>query len=120
MTARFRKQPLALCPRLPLTGEPPPTPLDSLLLCDRHHRDIDLVEAHALQQVLGIRVHIQGAIVGVLGEVKGGDLRHVLILSFAFFFLQFEGDASHRAALDPLHEMGGVACDLIQEGGLVS
>jgi hypothetical protein len=57
----------------------------------------------ALEQVLGLRVDVEGAVVAVLGEVKGGDLGHVLILAFTFLFLQLEGDTADGASLNTLH-----------------
>merc|ERR1711939_684320 len=45
-------------------------PLGDLLLLDGDDVDWDAVEAHALQQVLGLLVHIEHAALGVLGEVE--------------------------------------------------
>ena len=81
-------------------------------LCHRHDVDRDAIEAHALKQILGISINIQLTRFGVLCEVESGDLGDVLILSFTFLFLQFEGDASDGTALDALHQVGGVAGDL--------
>jgi hypothetical protein len=47
-----------LCSRLPLSREPSSTSLNRLLLRDRDDSDVDLIEAHALQQILRIRIHI--------------------------------------------------------------
>jgi hypothetical protein len=100
------------CSCLPLTLEPPATPLDCLLLCDWDDGDVHLIKAHTLQHILRIRIHVKGAIFGVLGKVEGRNFRHILIFAFTLFFLQLEGDASDRSPLDPLHQMGGVARDL--------
>ena len=34
-------------------------------------------------------------------------------MSLSFLLLQLDGDASHRASLNPFHQMCDVACDLI-------
>lgn len=68
--------------------------------------------AEGLEQVLGLLVHVELAALGVLGEVEGGDLGDVLILALALLLLQLEGDAADGAALDALHQMGGVAGNL--------
>ena len=49
----------------------------------------------------------------VLRKVQGRNLRHVLIFSFPLLFLQLERDATDGSALDTLHEMGGIAGDLL-------
>jgi hypothetical protein len=74
-----------------------------LLLCHRDNIHRNAIKPHALQQILGIAINIQLTALGILGEVEGGDLGHVLIFALALFFLQFEGDATHGAALDALH-----------------
>lgn len=91
------------CSRLPLTLEPPSPSLDSLLLRDRYDCDIHLIESHTLQQILCIRIHVQRAIVCVLGEVESRNFGDVLIFPFSLFFLQFKGDASDGSTLDSLH-----------------
>jgi hypothetical protein len=110
---------LLLPPRwpLPTLERPSPTSLLRRLLADRHNIDRDSIETHALEQILRIVIHIQLSRLGVLREVEGRDLRHVLILALTFLFLELEGDAADGAALDALHQVGGVACDL--GGGLV-
>lgn len=85
------------------------------MLGDGDNIDGDRVEAHALEQVLGIGINVQLAALGVLGEVQGGDLGHVLILAFTLFFLQLEGDTADRSSLNTLHQMGGVTGDLEAE-----
>lgn len=76
-----------LCSWRPLTLEPPPAPLDNLLLRDWYDGDVDLIEAHALQQIFGIRIDFQRAIVGILGEVEGGDFGNILVFALTLFFL---------------------------------
>lgn len=83
-----------------------------LLLGDRDNVDRDRIEAHALQEVLGVRVDVQLAALGVLGEVQSRDFGDVLILALTLFFLELEGDASDGSTLDTLHQVRGVACDL--------
>ena len=55
------------------------------------------------QQILRLPIDIQLPALRVLREVERRDLGHVLVLALALFFLQLEGDAAHRAALDALH-----------------
>lgn len=108
-------------------------PLGHLLLLHRDDVDGDAVElftvcqpscppsvpslcectyAHRLEHVLGLLVHIQHATLAVLREVERRHLGHVLILPLTLLFLQLEGDAANGAALDTLHQVGGVAGDL--------
>ena len=86
--------------------------IDGLLLCDGDDVDVDAVEAHGLEQVLGLLVDVELAALRVLREVEGGHFGHVLILALALLFLQLEGDTAHWATLDTLHQVGGEACDL--------
>ena len=67
---------------------------------------------HALQQVLGLLVHVQHARLRVLGEVERRHLWHELILPLTLLFLQSEGDTADGATLDTLHQVGGVTGDL--------
>ena len=62
-----------------------------------------------LEQVLGLGIDLELA---GLGEVEGGDLGDVLVLALALLLLQLEGDAADGAALNALHQVGGVAGDL--------
>jgi len=48
----------------------------------------------------------------VLRKVQSRNLRHVLILPFSLFFLQFEGDTADWTTLDTFHQVSGVAGDL--------
>ena len=68
-----------------------------------------------LQQVLGLDVDVQLAGLGVLGEVEGGDLGHVLILAFSLLFLQLERDTADGTTLDALHQMCDISGDLISQ-----
>merc|ERR1711939_870049 len=67
-------------------------PLGDLLLLDGDDVDWDAVEAHALQQVLGLLVHIEHAALGVLGEVESRHLWDVLVLPLTLLLLQLAGD----------------------------
>lgn len=69
--------------------------------------------AHALKQVLGLRVDVELAGLG-LGNIQSGDLRNVLILALTLLLLELEGDTADRATLDTLHKVGGVTSDLYQ------
>lgn len=69
--------------------------------------------AKVLEQVLGLSVDIQLARLGVLGEVEGGDLRYVLILALTLLLLQLEGDTADGTLLNTLHQVGGVAGNLV-------
>jgi hypothetical protein len=71
--------------------------------------------AHALQQILGVLVDIELAIVVELSKVEGRDLGDVLILSLTLLFLKLEGDAADRASLDTLHQVGGEAGNLVSQ-----
>ena len=71
--------------------------------------------AEALEQVLGLLVYVERARLAVLGEVEGGDLGDVLILALTLLFLKLEGDTADGAALDTLHQVCGVAGDLVAE-----
>lgn len=113
-------------------------PLGDLLLLDGDDVDRDAVElgksvspsfrtisilgistyAHALQQVLGLLVHIEHAALGVLGEVESRHLWDVLVLPLTLLLLQLEGDTTDRATLDTLHQVGGVAGNL--ESGILA
>ena len=90
--------------------------LSNCIQCQPHHRHRlkypGCTYAHRLQHVLGLLVHIQHTALAVLGEVERRHLRHVLILPLTLLFLQLERDAAHGAALDTLHQVGGVAGDL--------
>jgi hypothetical protein len=71
--------------------------------------------AHALEQVLGLLVHVQGAALRVLGEVESRDLRNVLILALTLLFLQLEGNTTDGSSLDTLHQMCGVSGNLVPQ-----
>ena len=73
---------------------------------------ISCTYAHRLEQVLCLLIHVQHPTLAVLCEVERRHLGHVLILPLTLLFLQLEGDAAHRSALDTLHQVGGVAGDL--------
>ena len=66
-----------------------------------------------LEQVLGLGIDLQLAVVGVLGEVESGDLGDVLVLALTLLLLELEGDTADRALLDTLHQVGGVTGNLV-------
>lgn len=84
-------------------------------MSDWNHVDWDRVEAKALEEVLSLSVDIQLTSLGVLGEVKGGDLGNVLILALSLFFLKLEGDTTDWTTLNTFHQMGGVTSNLVAE-----
>ena len=89
--------------------------LNWCVLANCDNVDWDAVEAHVLQQILGIWVDIKLSRLGVLSEVQSGDLWYVLILSLTLLFLQLEGDTSDWSTLNTLHQVSGVTCDLCQQ-----
>jgi len=50
-----------------------------------------------------------------LGEVEGRNLGNELILALTLLFLELEGNATDGSSLNPLHEMGGVAGNLVAQ-----
>lgn len=68
-----------------------------------------------LEQVLGLGIDVQLARLGVLGEVESGDLGDVLILALTLLLLQLEGDTTDGTVLDTLHQVGGVAGNLVAQ-----
>ena len=69
--------------------------------------------AEVLEEVLGLGVDIELTALGVLGEVESGDLGNVLILALTLLLLQLEGDTADGATLDTLHQVSGVAGNLL-------
>ena len=65
--------------------------------------------AKVLEEVLSLGIDLELA---GLGEVERGNLGDVLILALTLLLLQLEGDAADGAALDALHQVGGVAGNL--------
>lgn len=74
-----------------------------------------LTYAEVLEQVLGLAVDVQLAVLRVLGEVQSGDLGDVLVLALTLLLLKLEGDATDGATLNTLHQVGGVASNLCKE-----
>ena len=68
-----------------------------------------------LEQVLGLLVDVELAALRVLGKVQGRDLGDVLVLALALLLLQLEGDTADGAALDALHQVRGVAGNLVAQ-----
>ena len=71
-----------------------------------------LTYAEVLEQVLGLAVDVQLAVLRVLGEVQSGDLGDVLVLALALLFLELERDTADGTTLDTLHQVSGVAGNL--------
>lgn len=71
-----------------------------------------------LEQVAGLEVDVQAALVGQLGEVESGDLGNVLILALTLLLLKLEGDTADGATLDTAHQMGGVTSNLYGNGSV--
>lgn len=83
-----------------------------------HSRDLQTLGntyAEVLKEVLGLGIDIELAALGVLGEVESGDLGNVLILALTLLLLKLEGDTADGATLNALHQMGGVAGNLVAE-----
>lgn len=70
-------------------------------------------EAESLEEVGGVVVNLE-LVVGVR-EVKGRDLGDVLVLSLSLVLLELERDTSDGALLDSLHQVSGVASNLVSE-----
>lgn len=67
-----------------------------------------------LEQVLGLAVDLEKAALVVRG-VEGRDLGDVLVLALTLLLLELEGDAADGATLNALHQVGGVAGNLVAE-----
>lgn len=73
--------------------------------------DREVVEAEAAHQLVRVRVNLQGSD----RRVEGGHLGHVLVLALTLLLLELERDAAHGAALNPLHQVGREAGDLVAQ-----
>jgi hypothetical protein len=71
--------------------------------------------AKVLEKVAGLSVDLELSRLGVLGKVESRDLRNVLILALTLLLLQLEGDTADGTTLDTLHQVGGVAGNLVAE-----
>lgn len=69
--------------------------------------------AKVLEQVLGLLVDLELAGLRGLGEVESRHLGDVLILALTLLLLELEGDTANGTLLDTLHQVGGVAGDLL-------
>ena len=85
--------------------------LGDLLLADGDNVDLEVVEAHVLEQGLGVGVDVELAGLG-LGDIQSRDLGDVLVLALTLLLLELEGDTADGATLDTLHQVGGVTSDL--------
>lgn len=70
-------------------------------------------ESESLEEVGSVVVNLE-LVVGVR-KVKSRDLGDVLVLSLSLLLLELEGDTSDGTLLDSLHEVGGVASNLVSE-----
>lgn len=77
-----------------------------------HWKGWENTYAEVLEQVAGLEVDVQAALVGQLGEVESGDLGNVLILALTLLLLKLEGDTADGTTLDTAHQMGGVTSNL--------
>lgn len=68
--------------------------------------------AEVLEEILGLDVDLELTRLVVRG-VKGGDLRNVLILALTLLLLKLEGDTADGTTLNTLHQVGGVAGNLL-------
>ena len=75
----------------------------------------EITYAHRPEQVLGLLVNVEHTALAVLGKVQRRDLGDVLVLALTLLFLQLEGDTTDGTALDTLHQVGGVAGDLVAQ-----
>jgi hypothetical protein len=91
------------------------TTLGELLLGNGDDVDGDRLEAKVLEEVLGLAIDVELAALGVLGEVQSGDLRNVLILTLTLLLLKLEGDTTDGSTLNSLHQVGGVAGNLVAQ-----
>lgn len=82
-----------------------------LNLRNRNNIDLHVLEAQALQEILGLGINVQLAALE-LADVEGGDLGDVLVLALTLLLLELEGDTADGATLDAAHQVGGVAGDL--------
>jgi hypothetical protein len=73
---------------------------------------VDDTYAEVLDEIAGLEVDVQTALVGELGEVESRDLGDVLILALTLLLLKLEGDTADRTTLDTAHQVGGVTGDL--------
>lgn len=69
--------------------------------------------AKVLEQSLGVLVDLKLARVGVLGEVEGRHLGDVLVLALTLLLLKLEGDTADGTLLDTLHQVSGIAGNLV-------
>ena len=71
------------------------------------------LQTQRFNQVRSLVVNVQNTV--RTRQVQSRDFWDVLVLSFSFFFLQFERDTSNWTLLDSLHQMGGVTSNLVSQ-----
>lgn len=75
-----------------------------------HLESRNLVKVHQFQHLLGISVHLNDAL------LQSRHLWHVVVTALTFLLLQLDGDASHWAALDSLHQVSHKSSNLVTKG----
>ncbi len=70
----------------------------------------DGLEVHHLQHVLGLGVDLDDVL------LKSGHVGHVVVPSLALLLLQLDRDAADGRPLEPLHQVGDKAGDLVPQG----
>lgn len=93
-------------------AKPSATSLGNLSLRDWDNVDGDGIETEVLEKILGLAVDVQLA---SLREVEGRNLRNVLILALTLLLLKLEGDTTDGTTLNTLHQVGGVASNLVAQ-----
>ena len=68
---------------------------------------VEITHINGLQESLGIGIDFD------VVHINDRNSWHVVIASFAFFFLQFEGNATDGTLLNAAHQVSDVACDLV-------
>merc|ERR1719509_483256 len=63
-----------------------------------------------LEHLLGVSVHLNDVL------LESRNIRNIVVTSLPLLLLQLDGDATNSGALEPLHEMGDEASDLVAEG----
>lgn len=72
---------------------------------------LESVQAHGAQEFLGLSINDDAGSEVLHDGVVGDDVLATLTL----FLLETERDTAHRSAVDALHQMGGVASNLVAE-----
>merc|ERR1712168_1130954 len=95
-----------LCPLWALAGR---TWAVGLLLVQGHLKIRDVAHVHSLQHLLGVGVNLNDVL------LNGRHLGYVVVSALPLLFLQLDGDAAYRAALDALHKVGHKPSNLVPQ-----